>query len=578
MIEVITTSIEDERRIMADGENAIANRDDAWSPIYPGYASTGALVNEQTALTYSAVWGCVAVIVEAIGALGWHLYRRQPDGGRTLELTNPIERLISTRPNQDMSSQTFRETVHAHALLYGNGYAEIQRDQMNRPVALWPLSPASVTPVRTAAGDIVYLVRDVAGEPRPVLSLDMYHLHGLGFDGVQGYSVIKMAKQSIRLGRSMETFGTSWFENGSRPGGVLKHPNKLDQSAIDRLRSSWNAQQQGAGKAGGVAILEEGMDWSQMAIPPEDAQFLESRVFQIDEMCRWYRVPKVMLQNLADATLNNVEQMYMQFARGTVLPWATRWETEADYKLVDERDRPALYTALNLDSLQRANLEARNKSYATGRQWGWLSVDDIRRMENMNPLPNGAGQIYLVPANMMNAATMANGGAADGEAARQVTRAEADRLINAQAPVFTEAARRLIDKESKAARRAAVKHEADPQAFEAWAERFYPAHEKQWREAMRVPIEALVTLIAGFPMGVGTEDMIDTLIIVSAAQEVEQSRSDLAVAFASGEIAALCDQWESERPASITAELGEQATHVALLATIDEGTNDEDSA
>ncbi len=576
MFEAITTNSEGQALIRADGEGEIAKRENAWNVFFPDHVpSNSPVINEQTALTYSAVWGCIAVIVEAIGVMGWHLFKRQDDGGRMREPTHNVDRLISTRPNPDMSSQTFRETQHANTLLFGNSYAEIERDNMSRPVALWPLNPGMVKPMRNVDGDIVYEVKQPAGEPRIVLALDMFHLHGLGFDGIQGYSVIRMARQSIRMGKAAETFGASWFENGTRPGGVLQHPGHLSIEAQDRLRATWNKQYQGASKAGGVAVIEEGMTWQPMSIPPDDAQFLESRIFQVDELCRWFRVPKFLLQNLEDATLRNVEEMYLQFGRGTLLPWARKWEAEADYKLLSAAERPRLFTKINLDTLQRASLVVRNKSQATGRQWGWLSADDVRRMENMNPLPNNAGQIYLVPVNMVNADTLLNGDSTDDTAGRPPTRAQAKLMLDAQGPVFTEAARRLIGKESKAARRAAAKHEDDPQAFEAWADKFYTVHAKDWRDAMAVPVGALVMLVAGETVSDTTVEAMETIVTVCAGHQIERSRTELAVAFATNEVAALCDQWEEDRPKDVTMALGQQAIQVAVLASLDKGTDDD---
>jgi HK97 family phage portal protein len=358
--------------------------------------SSGVSVNEQTALNYSAVWAAVQRISGDVGSLPLVLYRRVGDGKEPLR-DHPTYRLLHDQPNPFMPAMVFRETLQAHALTWGNGYAEIEWRGDGRPHALWPIQPNRVTPEWTTSGVLRYKVANEKGDIY-IASEDMLHVPGLGFDGTQGYGVIKMARESIGLGLAMERFGGAFFGNGATLGGTLTHPARLSPEARKNLRESFNATHQGPGRAHRLGILEEGMTYASTGVPPDDAQFLESRMFQVTEIARWFQVPPHMLADLTKSAFSNIEQQQIDYYTGTLRRWLVRWEQEINRKLVLQQGTQ--FVEHVIDGLLRGDIESRYAAYAVGRQWGWLSADDVRAKENMNPLPAETGRIYLVPINM----------------------------------------------------------------------------------------------------------------------------------------------------------------------------------
>jgi len=370
--------------------------------------STGVAVSEQTALTYSAVWAAVSLIASNVASLPLILYKRLPNGGKERLIGHPLYRLLHDQPNAEMTSMVFRETLQAHVLTWGNGYAEIERDQGGRPVALWPLTPDRVQPFREERSlRLRYRVRNAAGLSDVVIEApDMLHVPGLGYDGTCGYSVIAKARESIGLGLATERFGGTFFGQGSTFGGVLEHPKQLGEIAQKKLRASINERHQGVDRAHRFLILEEGMQYKRLGIPPNDAQFLETRKFQIAEVARWFNMPPHKLRDLERATFSNIEHQNIEWVVDTLRNWLVRWEQEINRKLVASTERNIQFAEHLVDGLLRGDIASRYAAYAIGRQWGWLSADDVREKENMNPLPDGSGQQYLVPLNMVPADRM----------------------------------------------------------------------------------------------------------------------------------------------------------------------------
>jgi HK97 family phage portal protein len=359
--------------------------------------SSGVSVNEQTALNYSAVWAAVQRISGDVGSLPLVLYKRVGDGKEPLR-DHPTYRLLHDQPNPDMTAVVFRETMQAHLLTWGNAYAEIDWRGDGRPQALWPIDPSRVTPERDAGGNLYYKVQNYSKADMKFAPENMLHIPGLGFDGTCGYSVIQKARESIGLGIAMERFGGAFFGNGATLGGTLTHPGRLSDQAKKNLRESFNARHRGVDRAHNVGILEEGVVYTPLGVPPDDAQFLESRMFQVTEIARWFQVPPHMLADLTKSAFSNIEQQQIDYYTGTLRRWLVRWEQEINRKLVLQQGTQ--FVEHVIDGLLRGDIESRYAAYAVGRQWGWLSADDVRAKENMNPLPAEAGRIYLVPINM----------------------------------------------------------------------------------------------------------------------------------------------------------------------------------
>lgn len=355
----------------------------------------GVNVNHDNALMFAPVWGCVRIISETLAMLPCHLYERQRSDGdgpekNVMRWDHPTDWLISTQPNPEMDAGVFWETLLAHCLTWGNGYAEIERDNAGRIIWLWPITPDRVKPDRVnRTGRIIYDIHNSGGANTVLEQREMFHLHGLGYDGLQGYSVIAMAAQSIGLGMAAETFGASFFGNGTEPAGVLKHPGALSDTAYNRVKDSWNERHQGPFNARKPAILEEGMSWERISVPPEDAQFLESRKFQVAEICRWYRVPPHMLADLERATFSNIEQQSIEFVQHTLQPWATRIERAINTQILGSQQRGRMYAKISLQALMRGDTAARAAFYNTLFQMGAISPNEVRALEEMNPVPGG---------------------------------------------------------------------------------------------------------------------------------------------------------------------------------------------
>ena len=372
-------------------ERSTLSRPSSWlvNTLTGGSTASGIVVNENTALNYSVVYAAVRLLSESVASLPLHTYK-QMGADKERDREHPVARLLASSPNTQMTSYTFRETIQAHALTWGNGYAEIVRDGSGTATALIPVTPDRVRPDINKEGKVIYVVDD-----QVTLEQDqMLHLAGLGFDGIQGYSIIQLSRECLALGMAAEKFGSAFFGNGTRLGGVLEHPGKLSKEGAERLRESWAQAYSGTGSVGKTALLEEGMKWTSLGIPPDDAQFLETRKFQIDEVARWFGVPPHMIGSMEHATFSNIEHQQIEFVTHTLRPWLVRWEQEIARKLFDGDHFPEF----QVDGLLRGDTRTRYESYRIARESGWMSVNEIRSLENLNPVDGG--DKYILPLNM----------------------------------------------------------------------------------------------------------------------------------------------------------------------------------
>ena len=366
-----------------------------------GPTSTGISINEHTALNYSAVWAATSIIAGDVASFPLIFYKNLKGGGKERYTDHPLYYILHDQPNSEMTSMVWRETLQAHLLLWGNGYSEIERDQAGRPVALWPLSPDRVTPERDERTRALrYRVSSTNNQDVFLPAADMLHIPGLGFNGLEGYSVIRMARESLGLLAASERFGGSFFGQGATFGGILQHPKSITGKAKENLRDSFNTYHQGVEKAHRFLLLEEGMSYTRLGIQPNDAQFLETREFQIREVARWFNIPPHKLADLENAHFTNIEEENADYLASTLRRWLVRWEQEIKRKLISPRERNLQSAEHLIEGFLRGKTTERYAAYAVGRQWGWLSADDVREMENKNPLADGAGKIYLVPTNM----------------------------------------------------------------------------------------------------------------------------------------------------------------------------------
>jgi HK97 family phage portal protein len=367
-----------------------------------GGTSSGKAVNETTAMQTGAVYACVRILAEAIAGLPVHVYERGADGGKTLMTGHPLYTLLHDEPNDEMTSFVFRETLMSHLLLWGNAYAQIIRDGHGTPVALMPLLPSKMAVERETGGSLIYSYSGDDGQIK--LRRDaVLHIPGLGFDGLIGYSPIAMAKNAVGMSIATEEYGAAFFSNGANPGGVLEHPAVIKD--IQRVKDSWNSQYQGSANAHKVAVLEEGMKFHQIAIPPEQAQFLETRKFQINEIARIFRVPPHMVGDLEKSSFSNIEQQSLEFVKYTLDPWVVRWEQSLMQALLLPGEKGVITIRFNLDGLLRGDYQSRMQGYSTGIQNGFYSVNDVRALEDMNLLTDKeGGDLHFVNGNMVRLA------------------------------------------------------------------------------------------------------------------------------------------------------------------------------
>ena len=372
-----------------------------------GRTTSGKPVNERSAMQTTAVYACVRILAEAVASLPLHVYEYQDDGGKKLVHDHPLYYLLHDEPNPEMTSFVFRETLMSHLLIWGNAYAQIIRDGAGRVLGLYPLLPDKMDVQRDDRGNIYYVYSRNSDE-NPMFkeygdirlkAEDVLHIPGLGFDGLIGYSPIAMAKNAVGMTLACEEYGASFFANGANPGGVLEHPGVLKDPS--KVRESWNSVYRGVNNAHKIAVLEEGMKYQQIGIPPEEAQFLETRKFQINEIARLYRIPPHMVGDLDKSSFSNIEQQSLEFVKYTLDPWVIRWEQSLQRSLLLPGEKGKYFIKLNVDGLLRGDYQSRMNGYAVGRQNGWFSANDIREMENMNPIPDEqGGNLYLINGAM----------------------------------------------------------------------------------------------------------------------------------------------------------------------------------
>lgn len=371
------------------GGYSVVSDSGAWT--YTGQSNSGQSVNQASSLTYSAVWSAVRSISEGVASLPLQVFQRSQNNGRSKATANPLYSILHDAPNSEMGSLVFRETIMAHVLTWGNGYAEIERDSTGRVIALWPLRPDVCQPVRDENGDLFYQYGNIIFLPNEIL-----HIKGLSFDGVKGYSVIAQAKESIGLGMALENYGSSFFGNGAKPSGVISVPGKLNSEAIQNMRKSWEEMHSTSKNSHRVAILQNGVSYQSIGISPDDAQWVNSRSFQLQEIARWFRIPASKIGDKSGASYSSLEQDNLNFLQETLRPWLIRWEQEISMKLINS---PDLYAEHNQDALLRGDSSSRSAFYASALSWGWLSRNEVRALENL-PSSGPDGDAYMVPKNM----------------------------------------------------------------------------------------------------------------------------------------------------------------------------------
>ena len=407
---------------------------------FMGGSTAGKAVNERSAMQMTAVYACVRILSEAIAGLPLHLYEYDCDGSKEKAVEHPLYFLLHDEPNKEMTSFVFRETLMTHLLLWGNAYAQVIRNGKGEVIALYPLMPNRMEVNRTDKGQLYYQYTTssddaptVEGSTAVLMPEDVLHIPGLGFDGLVGYSPIAMAKNAIGLAIATEEYGAKFFANGAAPSGVLEHPGTIKDP--QRVRDAWMSQFSGSRNAGKVAVLEEGMKYTPISISPEQAQFLETRKFQINEIARIFRVPPHMVGDLEKSSFSNIEQQSLEFVKYTLDPWVIRWEQSLQRTLLSSEEKKRYYFKFNLEGLLRGDYASRMTGYATARQNGWMSANDIRELENLDRIPAElGGDLYLINGNMLplgNAGAFAN---LNSQAKEEETTDEKQKVLGVEEP------------------------------------------------------------------------------------------------------------------------------------------------
>ncbi len=427
-----------------------------------GETATGVAVNEHTAMNFSAVWSAVKLISGDVAGLPLVLYKTKGDG-KERYTDHPLYRILHDSPNPEMSSFTLRQTLQAHVLTWGNGYAEIERDGVRRPRYLWPITPERVTPIRDAGGRLAYRVSNPGkGADSFFDPSDMIHIVGLGWDGTQGYSPIAKARESVALGLAAERFGGKFFGNGSTFGGVITHPTRFaTPAARENFENALKKRSQGVDRAHKLLLMEEGMTYQQMGIPPDQAQFLESRQFQITEIARWFNVPPHKIGDLSRATFSNIEQQNIEYFQTTLIHWLETWEQELMRKLISPLERNQQHIEHVVEGLLRGDSAGRAALETAEFHIGGLTPNEARALANRDPVKGGDRafvQVGMMPLDRLDeyidaqiegmkpkpAAAPQVGRSAEDEATITELRASVERLTGqlAEAREFSELAQR----------------------------------------------------------------------------------------------------------------------------------------
>lgn len=475
---------------------ATANMDDPrwWGNAAPA-SEAGVRVTADTALTLSTFWACVRFLSESIGSLPIMIYRREPDGSRTRATDNPLYDVLHRRPNNWQTAVEFKSMMQGHALLRGNAYAQIVPGRRGAVDQLIPIHPDRVTVERLDNGRLRYMVKQGNGRaPKPYTQEEIFHLRGMSSDGMTGLSVIQYAANSVGLTMAAERYGSRFFKNDSRPGGVLSTDKKLGNGVPQRMRERWRETQAGSSR-GDIAILEEGLTFQAIGVPPEEAQFLQTREHQALDVCRWFGVAPHMVGVPGSVTEwgSGLEQLGRGVVTYTLMPWMVRWQEAISRDLIIAPQ--TYYVEFVTEALLRGDTAARYAAYATARQWGWVSVNEIRAWENLNPVPGG--DTYLQPMNMTDAQSESADTAMTGDVRRPTSPdalvlADTADIDGASAEHYRllarSAAGRVVRKEMAALGKAKAKAGDDLAAWHTAVHEFYQAHAALVCDTMQVDL------------------------------------------------------------------------------------------
>jgi len=450
---------------------AFAPGDDFWYTPFIRASFSGASITADTAMACSAVFACVRNISEDIGSLPLLIYQRRPDGGKNRAPFHPVYDLLHSQPNRWQTTLEWREMMQGHVLLRGNAYAQIVPGPRGAVDQLVPLHPDRVKLELAENSTVHYRVRRKNGTEYVLLDDEMFHLRGLSSDGLTGLSVIALARESVGLALSAEAYGARFFNASASPSGVLSTDQKLTPESAERMAADWQKNHAGVENAHKVVVLEEGLKWQQIGMTSEDAQFLETRVHQVQDVARWFRIPPHKIGELSRATFTNIEHQAIEYVVDTIRPWCVRWEQRIDADLI--MNRAVFFAQHNVDALLRGDTQSRYAAHGMSIRDGWQNRNEVRERENMNR-EEGLDE-FLQPVFLAPTPFTPGGGKVQNGQARLLALEAASRVIRRETAAVAKAAKRLGD---------------NPDGWAAWVEEFYAEHGGWTAAALCIP-EAL---------------------------------------------------------------------------------------
>lgn len=545
-------------------------------------SAAGVSVTHERALGITAFWAGVRMISQTVAGLPCKVYERVGEKKRRPSPEHPAYKLLFKRPNKFMSSFTFKEIRMAHLLTWGNSYAEIERDKAGRPIALWPLLPDR-TDVEIVNGEKIY--HTIINNERIRLSADrVLHVPGLGFDGLRGYNVVRIHRDSLGLTIAANEYGAQFFNNSARPSGYLEHPGNPEAPERAQIRDEWNQMHQGLTNAQRTAVLWGGMKWQQMSIPPEDAQYLETRQMQIEEVARILNINPILLQHHEKVTTwgTGVGQFLIAYSKFTITPWLDREEDILDWDMFTEEERGRFYTKYNVGGLLRGDMKEQAEILEIERRNGILSANDWLELKDENPLSGPEGDARFVPLNWIPLDQAVNEQGQDppdppdeksrpAKVREKRSLAMRRRLRDAHLRSFEDGARRYVKRDVDALSRAlkkAFEGGSDPaKSLERWIEDFYPGQQQYIYRTMLPLVSALASVIAANAaeeVAAEPEDVDKFAADYTenlARREAGSSRGQLLALIAEmpeeelqDAITTRTDEWNEKRPGKVAAD------------------------
>jgi HK97 family phage portal protein len=377
--------------------SGVATPDPWMYELFAPKTNSGVTVNETSAMRLAAHFACVSLTARVVASFPVQLFERLPDGRKRKATDHPVYHLLHDQPNPEMTSFSFKEVLQANLSNTGRAFSEIVWTKSGYPKELWPIPPALVTPRRRTDGKLEYLVN---GEQVP--GWKILHIPGIGFDGLNSFSPVGLFREQIGLGLAAEQFGARFFGQGTNIGGFIEYPDKMSDDAYRRLKTSMDEKYRGLQNSHGTIILEQGAKYAKLGMSMADAAFIETQKLNRSTIAMIHGVPPHLIGDLERSTNNNIEHQGIEAVVYLFRPWAMRWEQALTARLLTPKEQERFYFRFNLDGLLRGDTKARFEAYAIARQWGWSNVNEIRELEDKDPIGE-EGDVYLQPLNMVPA-------------------------------------------------------------------------------------------------------------------------------------------------------------------------------